>query len=178
MYKNCVIKHVYTEGPTLFPANLTFLCLIFIRQSVNGGLRPVWARDHVSMWVNVSVNVQVCWIALVRTCLPRIYGWLHSCLEVRVCLCSCDLYNSAYVCMSIYKSLAAMVNLKWHYENRRVLESALLWPILHSCLHQGWGWWQYWLPSWDPWGARHNLKLIFSKTMTRALDKKKIPSIV
>lgn len=71
---------------------LLFLCVICISRWVNElwvvcGLSELKTKCFVSMWVNVSVNVQVRWVALVRTCLPWIYGWLHSCLGMCVCVC-------------------------------------------------------------------------------------------
>lgn len=140
-------KHEGPDWNWWFQADLVIYVFIIISQRVNElwavcGLSELKTKCFVSMWVNASVNVQVCWAALVRTCLPWLYGWLHS------CLCSCDLYNSACVYMSICRSRDH--HLMRHYESRRVLESVLLWPTLHNRLHHwGWGWWQYGFPTGD-----------------------------
>lgn len=59
-------------------------------------------KCFVSTWVNLLVNVQVCWVVLVRENTSTQDLRMTAFMSGNVCLCACDLYNSAYVCMSIY----------------------------------------------------------------------------
>ncbi len=89
-------KHGGSDWNWWFKQILLFLCILFISQRVTElwvvcGLSELKTKCFVSMWVNVSVNVQVRWVALVRTCLPWIYGWLYSCLGMCVWGCVSEL---------------------------------------------------------------------------------------